>query len=109
VTGAGIGPWARERLSNFFAGYFHQDWEEILDDHWENVVARFIDAEGTQTSVALVADLRQLRTIVPEADLERVMFDELGGYFRPLDRSMAEWLDELVAEFGRLGVRAALH
>jgi hypothetical protein len=100
-------------LYQFFAAYFHQDWDLESDD-WQGVVDNYINAdpvaEPLRTLAQQVDDLRNSR---PEPDLEQYVVRTVGVYYLPDPLTYKEWLgqiaDRLRAQAARIdGEGAAL-
>src|SRR3546814_18546847 len=69
-----------ESLLQFFGAYFHQDWGVESPD-WQGVVAMFIHDSSAQDIAAVAAGVEHLaRGASSEAELERILLNELGCY-----------------------------
>src|SRR3546814_12640024 len=72
-----------ESLLQFFGAYFHQDWGVESPD-WQGVVAMFIHDSSAQDIAAVTAGVEHLaRGASSEAELERILLNELGCYYTP--------------------------
>jgi hypothetical protein len=82
-----------ERLWQFFAGYFNQDW--MVDDHDEEaVISRFIAEHNDRHELASLAALVETYAASrSELELESSLFKELDCYFMPSAAGMTthEW------------------
>src|SRR3546814_629626 len=91
-----------ESLLQFFGAYFHQDWGVESPD-WQGVVAMFIHDSSAQDIAAVAAGVEHLaRGASSEAELERILLNELGCYYTPRPDlggpSFHDWLLQVVAE-----------
>ncbi len=81
-------------LEQFFGAYFHQDWMDF-DEAAETVIERFVNDATQDELSSTIGELDQLLSLgLPEAELEHVMYKELGCYYNPEPDgiSMSEWL-----------------
>jgi hypothetical protein len=68
-------------LSQFFAAYFHEDWQ-CDDPTADEVVRRFMRDAGSEVPKALADLLGLLSSTADEHELEQVIF-RLGAYYLP--------------------------
>lgn len=74
----------RERLYQFFAGYFHEDWS-VEADSPDQVLSAFVRQRGggcdlEELSRSIVAFVREY----PKDDeIDEALFKELGCYYSP--------------------------
>jgi hypothetical protein len=87
-----------EQLSEFLAGYFHQDWH-LDDQSWEDVARRFV-AESGENAGSLVAEQITLLTDQEESDAKLAeAVESFGCYYWPGSvAEMRTWLRDLSAE-----------
>ncbi|NOR99679.1 contact-dependent growth inhibition system immunity protein [Mycobacteroides abscessus] len=91
-------------LYQFFAAYFHQDWDLEADD-WQGIVDSYIDADPIVEPLRKLAqEIDDLREARPEPDLERFLVRTVGVYYGPEPLTYKEWLGEIA---NRLRQRAA--
>lgn len=93
----------RERLYQFFAAYFHEDWP-VEARSPDDVLSRFIRQTPTD-------ELRQLSRNVmafvedhsSEDELDEALFKELGCYFSPrlAGVSVKQWLMDVASTLAR--------
>lgn len=83
-------------LYQFFAGWFHQDWQDD-DDSVDDVISSFLSSGGlTRDRLVLLADAIDAfaSSFTDDAALEHALGSELGCYYLPsADGSSARaWL-----------------
>src|SRR3546814_2146386 len=79
-----------ESLLQFFGAYFHQDWGVESPD-WQGVVAMFIHDSSAQDIAAVAAGVEHLaRGASSEAELERILLNELGCYYTRSEEHTSE-------------------
>ena len=96
----------RERLHQFFAGYFHEDWP-LEADSPDGVVSAFVRQRGD------ARELEQLSSSImafvddhPNDDeLGEALFKELGCYYSPIADGIStrSWLLGVAAKLMRQG------
>lgn len=82
------------RLEQFFGAYFHEDCLDF-DGTAEMAVKRYARDASREVMSRTLQELDQLLSLgLPEAELDRVMFNDLGCYYNPEPdgMSMIEWL-----------------
>jgi hypothetical protein len=82
-------------LYQFFAAYFHQDWDLEADD-WQGVVDNYINADPVaghlRTLAQEIDDLRQARA---EPDLRQFLVYTVGVDYGPQPLTYKEWLGQI--------------
>ena len=89
-----------EMLTNFFGGYFHQDWACDSTDPSE-VVATYLETANAEEAVVLSrAIIEYAKSFDSDAELEKKLFSELGCYYRPTadGQSARGWLREIASQ-----------
>jgi hypothetical protein len=84
-------------LEQFFAGYFHQDWD-LDDSSWEDVVRRFkADVAGEAGIVAELIRKELLSLDRSDQELSELIWNNYGCYYRPQGggTTMKEWLTQV--------------
>lgn len=92
------------RLYQFFAAYFHQDWDLEADD-WEGIVDGYVAdhpaAQQLQTLAQEVDDLREARR---EPELEEFLVNIVGVYYVPESHTYRVWLGEIAQQLRQRAV-----
>jgi hypothetical protein len=87
-----------EILFQFFAGYFHQDWN-LDDPSWQAVVSRFVRDDGKEGARHVREEVNKLLTQV-ESDVQLAqVLNDLGCYYwagSPAETRV--WLENLNAK-----------
>lgn len=94
-----------DRLSQFFGGYFHQDWSLDASD-WQGVVGLFASGSSPDDVASVAEDIEVLLHSTPsEAELEHKLLEECGCYYTPRPDlggpSFRQWLSEVCIELRR--------
>jgi hypothetical protein len=91
-------------LYQFFAAYFHQDWDLEADD-WEGIVDNYVNEDPVAGPLRTLArEIDDLREARPEPDLEQFLLRTVGVNYLPQPLSYKEWLGQIA---DRLRQRAA--
>jgi hypothetical protein len=91
---------ARWRLSQFFSGYFHQDWA-IDDANVDEVVHRFCCCESGSAIQALTEDLKALLGAdLADDALAALILSDFGCDYDPMDEAIPIrlWLEKLYGQ-----------
>lgn len=91
-----------ELLFQFFAGYFHQDWDADGAASWQEVASDFV-------AVSSVEEVRALREALVSWLAETVrgehpgLFTAFGCYYDPTPDGLTEraWVERIVRELSR--------
>lgn len=82
-------------LYQFFAAYFHQDWDLEADD-WQGVVDNYVNADSTAGPLRTLAqEIDDLRGARAEPDLEHFLVRTVGVYYGPQPLTYKEWLGQI--------------
>jgi lysophospholipase L1-like esterase len=82
-------------LYQFFAAYFHQDWDLEADD-WQGVVDNFInDDPAAEPLRKLAQEIDDLREAHPEPDLRQFLVYIVGVDYGPQPLTYKEWLGQI--------------
>ncbi|WP_422742046.1 contact-dependent growth inhibition system immunity protein [Mycobacterium sp. WMMD1722] len=82
-------------LYQFFAAYFHQDWDLEADD-WEGIVDNYVNADPIADPLrALAKEIDHLRNFRPEPDLARFLVHTVGVYYAPDPLTYKDWLGKM--------------
>jgi hypothetical protein len=82
-------------LYQFFAAYFHQDWDLEADD-WEGIVDGYAaDHPAAELLRTLAQETDGLREPRPEPDLEQLLVYTVGVYYEPKPLTYKEWLGQI--------------
>ncbi len=91
------------RLNQFFGGYFHQFWKEVLEwkgraPNFEEVVRLFLKEASGENVDQAVRELKQLINRKLDEDELRGVLIRLGSCFRApgLDMTYQEWLEAIL-------------
>jgi hypothetical protein len=81
------------RLSQFFRGYFHQDWG-LEASRWQDVVARFVKQSNRETILGVYDELTALRSQSPDEELLGQALFQLGSRYAPEGDGMtsSDWI-----------------
>ena len=88
----------RDRLKDFFAAYFHEDW--LVDAAGpDEVISAYLNDGPTRDELLGLSDsiLRFADGGLDDARLEQALFAELGCYYQPsIDQVSARaWLEQI--------------
>lgn len=81
-------------LDHFFGCYFYQSWRSEYENE-EMAIKGYVDGDGPEEACRVVRELDQLLALdLPEAEFDRVMYEDLDCYYNPKPRgvTMSEWL-----------------
>lgn len=82
-------------LYQFFAAYFHQDWDLEADD-WEGIVDGYASDHPTAESLRILADeIDSLRAARSEPNLEQFLVHTVGVEYCPEPETYKEWLGQI--------------
>ena len=82
-------------LYQFFAAYFHQDWDLEADD-WQGVVDNYVNEDPTAAPLRTLAqEIDDLRGARAEPDLEQFLVRTVGVYYAPQPLTYKEWLGQV--------------
>ena len=82
-------------LYQFFAAYFHQDWDLEADD-WEGIVDNYVNVDPVAGPLMTLAqEIDDLREARPEPDLEQFLVYTVGVYYAPQPLTYKEWLGQI--------------
>jgi hypothetical protein len=82
-------------LYQFFAAYFHQDWDLEADD-WEGIVDGYAaDHPAVERLQTLAQEIDSLRAARSEPDLEQFLVNTVGVYYVPGPVTYEEWLGQI--------------
>ena len=82
-------------LYQFFAAYFHQDWDLEADD-WEGIVDGYAaDHPAAQQLQMLAQEIDDLRAARSESELEQFLVDVVGVYYVPEPHIYCVWLGQI--------------
>jgi hypothetical protein len=84
-------------LWQLFGAYFHQDWD-LSGPDWQSVLAEYVDTAQPETALQAAGELAALlRDIPDDAELRRIVPDDLGCEYlpEPGGLTMREWLMEM--------------
>ncbi|MGV0676962.1 contact-dependent growth inhibition system immunity protein [Mycolicibacterium fortuitum] len=82
-------------LYQFFAAYFHQDWDLEADD-WEGIVGGYAtDHPSAESLLALAQEIDGLRAARSEPYLEEFLVNTVGVYYGPEPLTYKEWLAQI--------------
>ncbi|WP_441958367.1 contact-dependent growth inhibition system immunity protein [Mycolicibacterium houstonense] len=82
-------------LYQFFAAYFHQDWDLEADD-WEGIVDGYAaDHPAAEPLQTLAQEIDGLRVARSEPDLEQFLVNTVGVYYGPEPLTYKEWLGQI--------------
>lgn len=88
-------------MYQFFAAYFHQDWDLEADD-WQGIVDSYINADPVaQPLRTLAQEIDDLREARPEADLRQFLVRTVGVYYSPEPLTYKEWLSQIAERLRR--------
>ena len=91
-------------LYQFFAAYFHQDWDLEADD-WQGIVDNYVDADPVAGPLRTMAqEIDHLREVRPESDLKQFLVRQVGVDYGPDPLTYKEWLGQIA---DRLRLQAA--
>jgi len=89
----------RQRLKNFFGGYFHEDWTEEADTYAGIVAAYLRDASQEEVSQTARSILRLLDCDYDDEALRQLLYPKLGCCVQlptPDGMTAKEWLYDIV-------------
>lgn len=89
----------RERLSQFFGAYFHQDWD-LDGPTWQDVVLVFVKSQSRERALDVLNSIRSwLRSATSDAQIAREL-QEFGCEYNPQPDGITdrEWVEQ-VAKF----------
>ncbi len=96
-----VGDWAvhRARLSQFFGGYFHQDWP-LEGDDWPAIVTQYLREVDPDEGRALADAIDALvRSTPDDAEMERIVHHDLGCDYDPRPDlggpTLRQWLGQV--------------
>lgn len=82
-------------LYQFFAAYFHQDWDLEADD-WQGIVDNYVNDDPTVERLRTLAqEIDDLRGARGEPDLEQLLVRTVGVYYAPQPLTYKEWLGQV--------------
>ena len=84
-------------LTQFFGGYFHQDWD-LEAAEWQGLVRNFCDAACHEQIAVVYSELgKLLAEAQDERDLSVVLFSQLGCAYDPTvdGISLRDWIEEI--------------
>ncbi|MCV7161688.1 contact-dependent growth inhibition system immunity protein [Mycolicibacterium brisbanense] len=82
-------------LYQFFAAYFHQDWDLEADD-WQGIVDDYVaDHPAGERLQALAQEIDGLRADRSESGLEQFLVNTVGVYYVPEPVAYKEWLAQI--------------
>lgn len=82
-------------LYQFFAAYFHQDWDLEADD-WQGIVDNYVNDDPTAGPLRTLAqEIDDLRGARREPDLEQFLVRTVGVYYAPQPLTYKEWLGQV--------------
>lgn len=82
-------------LYQFFAAYFHQDWDLEADD-WQGIVDSYAaDHPAAQPLQKLAHEIDGLREARSEPNLEQFLVNTVGVYYSPEPLTYKEWLQQI--------------
>jgi hypothetical protein len=82
-------------LYQFFAAYFHQDWDLEADD-WEGIVDNYVNEDPIAEPLrALAQEIDDLREARPEPDLKQFLVRTVGVDYLPGPLTYKEWLGQI--------------
>lgn len=82
-------------LYQFFAAYFHQDWDLEADD-WQGIVDNYINADPVAEPLrGLAQEIDHLREARPEGELEQFLVYTVGVYYSPEPLTYRAWLGQV--------------
>lgn len=82
-------------LYQFFAAYFHQDWDLEADD-WQGIVDNYVNDDPTAGPLRTLAqEIDDLRGARGEPDLEQFLVRTVGVYYAPQPLTYKEWLGQV--------------
>ncbi len=92
-----------QRLEQFFAGYFHQDW---MDDAGrpEEVIDQFLASVAQDVPARLAEDIRTYVADHPdEAELRERLLTDLGCYYDPAVDGLAarDWMLQIASRLSK--------
>ena len=92
-----------ELLTNFFSGYFHEDWDCDASSPAEVAASYIRTASPQDVRLLHEAIIHYVECIREDADLEKKLFSELGCYYLPSgDRlSARNWLLSIADLLGK--------
>jgi hypothetical protein len=97
-----------EVMRQFFAAYFHQDWDLDGDD-WEGIVELVVNDRWSTTEVEqLAASIERLsHQDHPVEAWESILFEDLGCYYDPSVDGLAipDWLSRLSVKLRQISPR----
>ncbi|CAJ1506873.1 contact-dependent growth inhibition system immunity protein [[Mycobacterium] burgundiense] len=82
-------------IQQFFAAYFHQDWDLEADD-WQGVVDIYVNDDPTAAPLRTLAqEIDNLRETRTEPELEQLLAHTIGAYHNPRPLPFTEWLGQV--------------
>lgn len=82
-------------LYQFFAAYFHQDWDLEADD-WQGIVDNYVNDDPTARPLRTLAqEINDLRGARAEPDLEQFLVRTVGVYYAPQPLTYKQWLGQV--------------
>lgn len=90
-------------MQDFFAAYFHQDWEDDASSP-EEVVQNYLASASDVEIASLASEIERLLSgHMNEDQLDEMLFRELGCFYSPTADGLTPtaWLNHLVERFRR--------
>ena len=82
-------------LYQFFAAYFHQDWDLEADD-WEGIVDNYVNEDPVAEPLrSLAQEIDELRQAREESDLRQFLVYTVGVDYGPQPLTYREWLGQI--------------
>lgn len=85
----------REKLFQFFAGTFNQDFFEEFPT-WQAAIEDYKKDASKKELAELARQIRELAAIPDDAELKKTL-DDLGCYYNP-EENVGDWLHELATK-----------
>jgi hypothetical protein len=85
-------------LYQFFAAYFHQDWDLEAED-WQRIVDNYVNADPVAERLRMLAqEIDDTHAARSEEDLSQFLLREVGIYYDPRpEAKFKEWLGQIAA------------
>lgn len=83
-------------LYQFFAAYFHQDWDLEAED-WQGIVDNYVNADPVAEPLRMLAqEIDGTRAARSEADLSQFLLRKVGVCYDPRpEATFGEWLGQI--------------
>jgi hypothetical protein len=89
---------SHERLSQFFSGYFHEDWELEADDP-SGIIDLYLSQQAArEQQIGVAADLDTLLSSdLSDEAVSKMLFQDLGCYYDPAADGLSArtWLQDV--------------